>query len=220
MIETAKARLSEATGDHLLLDSILTYTGDDLALITSHLRAAGDAAIHRFAWECFLAATDQAREAGLYGSGQDLLVSAPSGNVRGAGPAVAEIEFVRDTDSKDRAAEAFLVFAADKCGPGAYNYPLYATFCDPMHNGGLLLSPKLHKGFIFSIIDMDYKGKDSDCIIRLNVPEHTWDVACLLQNHRPVCSRSDSFALSTRGADRLCIRHSSAQHRRQVHGQG
>jgi fructose 1,6-bisphosphate aldolase/phosphatase len=182
MVETVNSRLRGAARDHLLLDSILTYTGDDIALIMSHTRGAGDPTIHRFAWECFLAATDQATEAGLYGAGQDLLVDAPSGNVRGAGPAVAEIEFVRDPNSKDRPAEAFLVFAADKCGPGAYNYPLYATFSDPMHNGGLLLSPKLHKGFTFSIIDMDHKAKDSDIVIKLAVPERAWDVACLLQN--------------------------------------
>jgi fructose 1,6-bisphosphate aldolase/phosphatase len=138
--------------------------------------------IHHLAWECFLAATNEATKAGLYGAGQDLLVNAPSGNVRGAGPAVAEIEFVRDPKNEDRPAEAFLIFAADKCGPGAYNYPLYAVFCDPMHNGGLLLSPKLHKGFRLTIIDMDHKDKDSDRIIRLDVPEQTWDVACLLQN--------------------------------------
>ena len=79
-------------------------------------------------------------------------MSAPSGNVRGAGPAVAEIEFVRDPASKDRPAEAFLIFAADKCGPGAYNFPLYTVFCDPMHNGGLLLNPKMHQGFTISIV--------------------------------------------------------------------
>jgi fructose 1,6-bisphosphate aldolase/phosphatase len=118
----------------------------------------------------------------LYGAGQDLLVDAPSGNIRGAGPAVAEIEFQRDPGSADRPAEAFLIFAADKCGPGAYNYPLYTVFCDPMHNGGLLLSPKLHKGFTLTIIDMDHTAKEGDRIINLNVPERIWDVACLLQN--------------------------------------
>jgi fructose 1,6-bisphosphate aldolase/phosphatase len=49
-----------------------------------------------------------------------------------------------------------------------------------MHNGGLLLNPKLHKGFTLTIIDMDHK--DRDRLIRLDVPERTWDVAALLQN--------------------------------------
>jgi len=164
----------------LLIDGLVTFTGDDIALIMSHTHGVGAPAVHRFAWDCFLAATEVARKQGLYGAGQDLLVDAPSGNIRGAGPAVAEIEFERDPQSADRPAEAFLVFAADKCSPGAYNYPLYAAFCDPMHNGGLLLNPKMHRGFTFTIIDMD--AKDKDRIIRLDVPERIWDVATLLQN--------------------------------------
>jgi len=102
--------------------------------------------------------------------------------VRGAGPAVAEIEFDRNPASKERPAEPFLVFAGDKCSPGAYNYPLYSVFCDPMHNGGLLLSPQLHKGFTLTIMDMDHKGSEGDRTIELDVPERIWDVACLLQN--------------------------------------
>src|SRR5262245_5875372 len=182
MLESVRARLREAVRQQLLLDGLVTHTGDDIAIIRSHTRGAGDREIHHWAWDGFLAATEEARTGGLYGAGQDLLVDAPSGNVRGAGPAVAEIEFDRDPASKDRAAEAFLVFAADKCGPGAYNYPLYTVFCDPMHNGGLLLSPKLRKGFTITIIDMDHKSSDGDRVIALDVPERIWDVACLLQN--------------------------------------
>jgi fructose 1,6-bisphosphate aldolase/phosphatase len=182
MLERVRARLGEVIHRQLVVDGMVTYTGDDIAIIMSHTQGVGAPDIHRFAWDSFLAATDEARTAGLYGAGQDLLVDAPSGNVRGAGPAVAEIEFDRDPASKERPAEPFLVFAADKCGPGAYNYPLYAVFCDPMHNGGLLLSPKLHKGFTLTIIDMDHKGDGGDRVIRLNVPERIWDVACLLQN--------------------------------------
>jgi len=51
-----------------------------------------------------------------------------------------------------------------------------------MHNGGLLLSPKLRKGFTLTIIDMDHKAGDGDHVIELPVPERVWDVACLLQN--------------------------------------
>ncbi len=182
MLEVVQARVRSSVQQGLLLDGLLTHTGDDLAIIMSHTRGVGAKEIHGFAWESFLTATESAKSAGLYGAGQDLLVDAPSGNVRGAGPAVAEIEFVRDPKSKDRPAEAFVVLAADKCGPGAYNYPLYTVFCDPMHNGGLLLSPKLRQGFAITIIDMDHKGKDRDRVITLNVPERVWDVACLLQD--------------------------------------
>jgi fructose 1,6-bisphosphate aldolase/phosphatase len=182
MVDVVQSRLREVIARRMVIDGIITYTGDDIAIIMSHQQGVGATEIHHFAWDCFLAATDEARKAGLYGAGQDLLVDAPSGNVRGAGPAVAEIEFTRDPRNNDRPAEAFLIFAADKCGPGAYNYPLYTVFCDPMHNGGLLLSPKLHKGFTVTAIDMDHKAKDSDRVIKLDVPERIWDLAALLQN--------------------------------------
>jgi fructose 1,6-bisphosphate aldolase/phosphatase len=182
MLGRVRSRVRDFIERKLLLDGMVTYTGDDIALVMSHTRGVGAPDVHRFAWDTFLAATEEARAAGLYGAGQDLLVDAPSGNVRGAGPAVAEIEFERDPRSKDRPAEPFLVFAGDKCSPGAYSYPLYSVFCDPMHNGGLLLSPKIHKGFTLTIIDMDHPGGGGDRVIRLDVPERVWDVACLLQN--------------------------------------
>jgi fructose 1,6-bisphosphate aldolase/phosphatase len=182
MLGVVRGRAARAIEEGLLIDALVTHTGDDIAITMSHTRGVGASDVHHFAWECFLAATAEARERGLYGAGQDLLVDAPSGNIRGAGPAVAEIEFARDPASADRPAEAFLVFAGDKCSPGAYNFPLYAVFCDPMHNGGLLLAPKLHKGFTLTIIDMDHKSNDDDYVIRLDVPERIWDVACLLQH--------------------------------------
>ena len=190
MLEIVRARVKEAIGRKLLIDGFISHTGDDIAILMSHTRGVGDKEIHQFAWDCFIAATKEAQRAGLYGAGQDLLVDAPAGTVRGAGPAVAEIEFERDSDSKDRPAEAFAVFAADKCGPGSYNYPLYSVFCDPMHDGGLLLNPKMRKGFVVTVIDMDHKpsssekerGKDGDRIIKLEIPERIWDLAVFMQN--------------------------------------
>jgi fructose 1,6-bisphosphate aldolase/phosphatase len=183
MLAEVNRRMAAARGD-LLIDGLVTHTGDDIALIMSHVHGTSNDPVHRFAWDCFLAATAIAREEGCYGAGQDLLVDAPSGNVRGAGPGVAEIEFECGSDVADRAAEAFIIFTADKCGPGAYNLPLYMAFCDPMHDGGLLLNPKMHKGFSLEIIDMDYKGDrgHGDKVVRLDVPERSWDVAALLQN--------------------------------------
>jgi fructose 1,6-bisphosphate aldolase/phosphatase len=125
----------------------------------THTQGTGARDVHQFAWKCFLEATEIARIEGNYGAGQDLLVDAPSGNVRGAGPGVAEIEFERDNKSDHRPAESFLVFAGDKCAPGAYNLPLYLAFCDPMHNGGLLLSPRLHMGFTLTVIDRTTRAR-------------------------------------------------------------
>jgi fructose 1,6-bisphosphate aldolase/phosphatase len=183
MLAEVKSRMAAAVGS-LLIDGTVTYTGDDIALLMTHTHGTGADAVHKFAWDCFIAATHIAQEEGCYGAGQDLLVDAPSGNVRGAGPGVAEIEFDRDNSSSERPAEAFIILTADKCGPGAYNLPLYMVFCDPMHDGGLLLNPRMHKGFTLEVIDMDYKGDagTGDKVIRLEVPERAWDVAALLQN--------------------------------------
>ena len=183
MMSRVKSLVDQQKGK-LLIDGMVDYTGDDIALLMTHTKGAGATEIHQFAWNCFLEATEIARIEGNYGAGQDLLVDAPSGNVRGAGPGVAEIEFERDNKSEHRPAESFLVFAGDKCAPGAFNLPLYLAFCDPMHNGGLLLSPRLHMGFTLTVIDMDYKGEngDGDRVIRLDVPERGWDAAALLQN--------------------------------------
>lgn len=179
MVARAKQSVAAAVKKGLLLDGMVTYTGDDIALIMSHTHGTSAAPVHNFSWDVFLQATAIARSEGNYGAGQDLLVDAPSGNVRGAGPAVAEISF--ELLPKHRPAEAFMVFAADKCAPGAYNLPLYLAFCDPMHNGGLLLSPVLHKGFTVTVIDMDHKGKE-DRVIKLNVPEQIWDLAALVRD--------------------------------------
>lgn len=180
MMALVKSNIKEAVGKKLLIDGLATFTGDDIAILMSHNRGIDDKDVHQFAWKCFLDATKEAQSAGLYGAGQDLLVDAPAGNVRGAGPAVAELEFIRDSQSKTRPAEAFMVFTADKCSPGSYNYPFYSVFCDPMHDGGLLLNPKMHKGFIFTIVDMDCK--DGERTIKLAAPERIWDIAVLLQN--------------------------------------
>jgi fructose 1,6-bisphosphate aldolase/phosphatase len=181
MLEIVRGRVGSAIEGGLLIDGIAVHTGDDIAIVMSHRHGVGAALVHRFAWSTFVIAAEEASDDGLCATGQDLLADAPSGSVRGAGPAVAEIEFYRDPASKDRPAEAFLVFAADKCGPGAYSYPLYTAFCDPMHNDGLLLDPKMRRGFAITVMDMEYAGR-GDRLIRLDVPERIWDLACLLQN--------------------------------------
>ncbi len=179
MMEASKEEVSDAIEQGLLIDGFVCHTGDDIALLMSHTHGEGNQDIHQFAWNTFLKATDIAREYGLYGAGQDLLVDAPSGNVRGAGPAVAEMEFDH-TLSGVRAAESFMMLAADKCGPGAYNLPLFLGFADPMYCAGLMLPPMI-RGFTFHIIDMDNTGGDS--IIELNAPEDYYHLAALLRDN-------------------------------------
>jgi len=161
-------------GRHILLDHYISSTGDDIAIVMTHDRGVGDEAIHRLGWDSFVAGTAIAKEQGLYGAGQDLLKDAFSGNVRGMGPAVAELEF------EERPSEPFLFFAADKTDPGAYNLPLYLAFADPMNTPGLMLAPSMTKGFRFVI--MDVGCTDGDRIIELNAPEEAYDIAALLRD--------------------------------------
>jgi fructose 1,6-bisphosphate aldolase/phosphatase len=140
----------------------------------THERGTGDERIHKLAWDAFLAGTEVARQQGLYGAGQDLLSDAFSGNVKGMGPAVAELEF------DERPNEPFLFFAADKTDPGAYNLPLYLAFADPMNTPGLMLAPSMAQGFRFVIMDVGYT--EGDRVIELNAPEDLYDIAALLRD--------------------------------------
>lgn len=158
-----------------VIDSYVGFTGDDIAILMTHEGGAGNEKIHKLAWEAFKEGADVAKEQGLYGAGQDLLKDAFSGNVRGMGPAVAEMEF------EERPNEPFLVFAADKTDPGAYNLPLYLAFADPMYCAGLILSPKMSKGFKFVIMDVNYT--EADRVIELEAPEELYDIAALLRDN-------------------------------------
>ncbi len=180
MLAVAAESLRKAAAAGTILDFDVTHTGDDICLLMVHARGDDSPEIHGLAWDVFMAATEVARREGLYGAGQDLLVDAPSGNVRGAGPGVAEITY--DPTAKERPAEPFLVFTADKCGPGAYNFPLMSVLTNPMYCAGLLL-PHMKQGFRFEIIDMDHVGADR--IISLAAPDELYDMAVLLRDeHR------------------------------------
>ena len=174
-------RLLESVRDYvadhsrgLIAEYHVSHTGDDIAILMTHTRGEGDEKIHRLAWDAFLTGTQVARQQGLYGAGQDLLKDSFSGNVKGMGPAVAEMEF------EERPNEPFLFFAADKTDPGAYNLPLYLAFADVMNTPGLILSPKMSKGFRFVI--MDVNNTTGDRVIELNAPEDMYDIAALLRD--------------------------------------
>lgn len=159
----------------LITDFFVSHTGDDIAILFSHQRGTEDEDLHKLAWDAFVAGTAVAKEQGLYGAGQDLLKDAFSGNVKGMGPAVAELEF------EERPNEPFLFFAADKTDPGAYNLPLFLAFADPMFCSGLMLSPAMAKGFKFTIMDVAYT--EGDRVIELNAPDDLYDIAALLRDN-------------------------------------
>jgi len=165
----------QENGKNLIIDLYISFTGDDIAILCTHERGVLDEKIHKLAWDAFIAGTAVAKKQGLYGAGQDLLKDAFSGNIKGMGPAVAEIEF------EERPNEPFIFFAADKTDPGAYNLPFYLAFADPMYCAGLILSPKMSDGYTFHIIDVEYTEKDK--IIELNAPEELYDIAALLRDN-------------------------------------
>jgi fructose 1,6-bisphosphate aldolase/phosphatase len=201
--EKLLATVRDYVGEHghdMLTDFFVGATGDDIAILMAHSRGAADEEVHRLAWDAFQAGTQTAREQGLYGAGQDLLIDSFSGNVKGLGPAVAEIEF------EERPNEPFLMFMADKTEPGAYNLPLYLAFADPMNTAGLLLSPELTKGFRFRIMDVGYT--EGDRIIDLTAPEDLYDLAALLRDNdryvvESICSRHDGDQAAAVSTTRL-----------------
>lgn len=186
--------------DGMLSDVFVAPTGDDVAILMAHELGVGNPEIHRLAWGAFKAGTEAAKRQGLYGAGQDLLVDAFTGNVKGMGPAVAEMEF------EERPNEPFLMFMADKTEPGAYNLPLYLAFADPMNTAGLLLSSELTTGFRFRIMDVGFT--DGDRVIDLTAPEELYDLAALLRDNdryvvEAIYSRHDGSQAAAVSTQRL-----------------
>jgi len=169
LLEVARESLSRARREGLIEDFYVTNCGDDLELIMTHRRGEEDSEIHGLAWETFRRAADAAREMGLYGAGQDLLSDAFSGNLRGMGPGFAEMEI------EERPSEPFVVFMADKTEPGAFNLPLFRAFADPFNTAGLVIAPRLHRGFTFEVMDVQ-EGR----VVDLDCPEEMYDLLALI----------------------------------------
>ena len=147
LIDAVKETVKNS-GD-LLIDHYIGYCGDDVHIVMSHTKGVDNKDIHKLAWDAFEAGTAVAKKEGLYGAGQDLLKDSFSGNVKGMGPGVAELEF------EERPNEAFTVFAADKTEPGAFNYPMYRLFVDALSNTGLIVNKSLAKGVDFHVMDVE-----------------------------------------------------------------
>ncbi len=169
VINEAANFLARAKKDGLLIDYHITSCGDDIQLIMTHQQGVESEKIHRLAWETFVAGTEVAKKLKLYGAGQDLISNAFSGNVKGMGPGVAEMEF------EERKSEPVLVFMADKTSAGAWNMPLYKMFADPFNTIGLVIAPSMHSGFSFKVHDLKEHKK-----IVLNAPEEIYDLLVLI----------------------------------------
>jgi len=165
ILAKAQECLEKAKKEGLLVDYYVTRCGDDLQLIMTHEQGEEDERIHKLAWDTFVEGTELARKLGLYGAGQDLLADAFSGNVKGMGPGVAEMQF------EERPSEPVIVFMADKTSAGAWNMPLYKMFADPFNTIGLVIAPNMHAGFSFEVQDVKEHKK-----IIFNAPEEIYSM--------------------------------------------
>ena len=165
ILAKARERLAEAKKSGLLVDCYVTKCGDDLQLIMTHQQGEESKEIHKLAWDTFIEGTELAKKLGLYGAGQDLLSDAFSGNVKGMGPGVAEMEI------EERKSEPVIIFMADKTSAGAWNMPLYKMFADPFNTIGLVIAPNMHAGFSFEIHDVKEHKK-----LILSAPEEIYDL--------------------------------------------
>ncbi len=147
VVKTVKESLAEAKIKGIILDFFVGWCGDDVNLVMTHTKGVDNAEVHRLAWDAFKAGTEVAKRLKLYGAGQDLLKDAFSGNVRGMGPGVAELEF------EERGSEPIIVFMMDKTDPGAFNLPVYRMFADPFSTPGLVIDPNMQGGFSFEVYD-------------------------------------------------------------------
>ncbi|KZX16201.1 fructose-1,6-bisphosphate aldolase/phosphatase [Methanobrevibacter filiformis] len=169
LIQICKDALAKAKEESILKDFYVTRCGDDIDLIMTHTNGEDNEEVHKTAFDAFMAATEKARELKLYGAGQDLLSDTFSGNIKGMGPGVAEMEF------KERPSDPVIVYCCDKTEPGAFNLPLYKIFADPFNTAGLVIDPSLHDGFKFEVFDVMEHRK-----VILNAPEESYDLLALL----------------------------------------
>jgi len=168
LMEIAKGELLKEKGK-LLTDYKVLHCGDDLELIMTHKLGADNKKIHKMAWDTFVKCTAEAKRLKLYGAGQDLLKDTFSGNVKGMGPGVAEMEF------EERKSEPVMIFMADKTEPGAWNFALYKMFADAFSTAGLVIDPSMHDGFTFEVHDLFERKK-----VSLKCPEEIYDLLALI----------------------------------------
>ncbi len=169
LLNIAEKNLKQAEETGLINSYCVFNAGDDLQLLMVHQKGESDPEIHRLAYSTFREAADKALELKLYGAGQDLLKDAFSGNIRGMGPGVAEMEI------EERGADPIVIFAADKTSAGAFNFPLFRIFADPMNTAGLVIDPNMAGGFKFEVMDTMDNTK-----VTLKTPEETYDLIALI----------------------------------------
>ena len=199
LLDSGRESLAQAVQSGLLIDAQAHACGDDLFLVMSHDRGEDDEAIHRLAWDTFQTGTEVALKLHLYGAGQDILVDAFSGNIRGAGPGSAELEL------EERPSEPVIVFMGDKTSSGSFNLPFYKMFADPFNTAGLVIAESLHQGFNFEVHDLkEHKRIHFDC------PDDLYDLLVFIGSPahfavKRVRSRSTGEVAAVSSTDKLSL---------------
>ena len=199
LLDAGRESLAQAVQSGLLIDAQAHSCGDDLFLIMSHDRGEDDEAIHRLAWDTFQIGTDVAMKLHLYGAGQDILVDAFSGNIRGAGPGSAEVEL------EERPSEPVIVFMGDKTSAGSFNLPFFKMFGDPFNTSGLVIAESLHMGFEFEVHDVKETKR-----IMLSCPDEMYDLLVFIGSParyavKRVRSRSTGEVAAVSSTDKLSL---------------
>jgi fructose 1,6-bisphosphate aldolase/phosphatase len=199
LLESARGSLEAARAAGQILDYHVASCGDDLQLIMTHTKGVDSEPIHKLSWDTFMTGTEVAKKLKLYGAGQDLLADAFSGNVKGQGPGVAEMEF------EERTSEPVLIFMADKTSAGSWNLPLFKIFVDPFNTAGLVIAPSLHSGFRFEVHDIRNHRK-----IFFETPEELYDLLMFIGTPsrftiKHVFSRHDGTIAAASSTERLSL---------------
>ncbi len=169
LLDLAESKMAVAQETGLINNYYVFNAGDDTELLMTHFKGENNAEIHKLAWDTFMACANKAKKLKLYGAGQDLLVDAFSGNLKGMGPGVAEMEF------EERGSDPLVVYAADKTEPAAFNYLLYKIFADPSNTSGLVIDPRMTCGFSFDVLD----GLNNRSV-NLSTPDELYSLLALI----------------------------------------
>ncbi len=158
MLEAVAEEWMQAAEKGEIVDFFITRVGDDISVTVTHVKGKDNEAVHRHIWDGFMRSSVVAKDLGYYGAGQDMLADAFSGNVRGAGPSVAEMII------KEQASEVVIFCQADKTAPGAFNKGLWNILFGP-DTTWRPLGPGEARKIKVGMLDFDYND---------NAGRHIW----------------------------------------------
>lgn len=151
MLEAVAEEWAQAAERGEIVDFFITRVGDDISVTVTHDKGKDNESIHRHIWDGFMRSSVVAKDLGYYGAGQDMLADAFSGNVKGAGPSVTEMNI------KEQKSEVVIFAQADKTAPGAFNLGFWKIFFGP-DTTWRTLGPGNSKNIKAGMLDFDYNN--------------------------------------------------------------